>query len=230
MLINQNQTLSQAASKVKMDEKTARKYLKSGKLPSQMAVPHTWRTHEDAFEEVWSEVEHFFENAGVEATAVFCHLQRSYPGRFQDGQLRTFQRKVKKWQAEHGPGKEVFFAQKHYPGELSSSDFTHMSELEITIGGAPFDHMIYHFVLTYSNWETGSICFSENFESLSHGFQSGFWELGGVTRVHRTDNLTAAVYSDLNKRTFTAHYNTLLKHYGVEGVRINPGRSNEKVM
>ena len=227
MLINQNQTLSQASSKAGMDEKTARKYLKSGKLPSQMCPAHTWRTREDAFSDVWLEVEHFFENPGLEAKTVFCYLQEQYPGRFDDGQLRTFQRKVKRWRAENGPGKEVFFPQKHYPGELSSSDFTHMSELEITIGGVLFDHLVYHFVLTYSNWETGTICFSENFESLSHGFQNGFWELGGVTRIHRTDNLTAAVYSDLTRRSFTARYSALLKHYGVEGTRINPGRSNE---
>jgi hypothetical protein len=35
-------------------------------------------------------------------------------------------------------------------------------------------------VLTYSNWETGSICFSESFESLSEGLQNALWELGGV--------------------------------------------------
>jgi hypothetical protein len=39
-----------------------------------------------------------------------------------------------------------------------------MNKLGITIGGMPFDHLIYHFVLTYSNWETGSICFSESFD------------------------------------------------------------------
>ncbi len=216
-----------AAIKAGMDEKTARKYLKSGKLPSQMCQAHRWRTRQDPFEDVWSEVVHYFENPGLEAKTVFRYLQEIYPGRFDDGQLRTFQRNVKRWRAENGPGKEVFFAQKHYPGELSSSDFTHMSELEITIGGALFDHLVYHFVLTYSNWETGTICFSENFESLSHGFQNGFWELGGITRIHRTDNLTAAVYSDLNKSTFTDRYNRLLNHYGVEGVRINPGRCNE---
>jgi hypothetical protein len=37
-----------------------------------------------------------------------------------------------------------------------------MNDLRITIAGQPFDHMIYHFVLTYSNWETGTVCFSES--------------------------------------------------------------------
>jgi hypothetical protein len=227
MLINQNETLSQASSKAGMDEKTARKYLKSGKLPSQLSPEHNWRTRRDPFEGVWSDIVHYFENPGLEAKTVFCYLQERYPGRFDDGQLRTFQRKVKRWRAENGPGKEVFFAQKHHPGELSSSDFTHMSDLEIRVNGVLFNHLVYHFVLTYSNWETGTICFSENFESLSQGFQNGFWELGGVTRMHRTDNLTAAVYSDLNRNNFTNRYSGLLKHYGVEGVRINPGRSHK---
>jgi hypothetical protein len=35
-------------------------------------------------------------------------------------------------------------------------------------------------VLSYSNWETGSICYSETFESLSEGLQNALWELGGV--------------------------------------------------
>ena len=75
----------------------------------------------------------------------------------------------------HGP---VNF--RFHPGRLGASDFTHMTSLAVTLGGQPFDHMVYHFVLTYSNWETASICFSESFESLSDGLQHALWELGGV--------------------------------------------------
>ena len=39
-----------------MDEKTARKYRRLGRLPSEVAPRHTWRTREDPFAEVWSEV------------------------------------------------------------------------------------------------------------------------------------------------------------------------------
>jgi hypothetical protein len=52
-----------------------------------------------------------------------------------------------------GPAKEVFFTLLHHPVELSKSDLIHMNKLGITIGGRPFDHLIYHFVLKYSNWE-----------------------------------------------------------------------------
>ena len=68
------------------------------------------------------------------------------------------------------------------PAGCVPRDFTHMTELGVTIAGEPFDHLIYHFVLTYSNWETGTVCFSESFESLSEGLQNALWELGGVPR------------------------------------------------
>ncbi len=35
-----------------------------------------------------------------------------------------------------------------------------MSELGITIQGQSFPHLIYHLVLTYSNWESATVCFS----------------------------------------------------------------------
>lgn len=120
----------------------------------------------------------------MEAKTLFDDLQRKDPGRFQDGQLRTLQRRIKAWRALEGPESEVYFSQEHKPGNFCQSDFTHLSTLEITITGQPFPHMIYHFVLTYSNWETGTICFSENFESLSEGLQNALWELGGVPKRH----------------------------------------------
>ena len=55
-----------------------------------------------------------------------------------------------------------------------------MDKLGVTIQGQPFPHMIYHFVLTYSNWEHATLCFSESFASLSAGMQNALWELGGM--------------------------------------------------
>jgi hypothetical protein len=59
-----------------------------------------------------------------------------------------------------------------------------MTALEITIDGPPFEHLRYHFVPTYSNWETRTICFSERFESLRDGLQNALWEPGGVPTEH----------------------------------------------
>ena len=143
------------------------------------------------------------------------------------GQLRTLQRRVKQWRALEGPLKEVFFEQRHEPGELCQSDFTNMNKLGVRIQGQPFDHLIYHFVLTYSNWEWGTVCFSESFESLSVGFQSSVWKLGGVPNAHRTDRLSAAVHQEINPEVFTQRYQSLLAHYGVEGRRIQAVKPNE---
>ena len=221
-------TLSLAAAKAGMDEKTARKYRQLGRLPSEVRIKHTWLTRKDPFAEVWDEVCSKLENnPGLQAKTLFEDLQRRYRGRFADGQLRTLQRRVKVWRALEGPGKEVFFPQKHSPAVLCQSDFTHMDPLGVTIAGQPFDHLVYHFVLTYSNWETGTVCFSESFESLAEGLQSALWKLGGVPAVHQADRMSAAVSNLSEEKEFTKRYEALLHHYGMEGRKIQPGKANE---
>jgi hypothetical protein len=212
-----------------MDRKTARKYRDEAKLPSELETwPRAWRTREDSFADVWEEVREQLEaSPGLQAKTLFEWLQRRYPGRFQDGQLRTLQRRVRQWEATAGPPKEVFFAQTHYPGRLGASDFTHMTSLGVTIGGQPFDHMVYHFVLTYSNWETASICFSESFESLSDGLQQALWELGGAPQRHRTDRMSLAVNNASESKEFTRRYHALMDHYGLEMEKINARQAHE---
>jgi len=217
-----------AAAKAGMDVKTARKYLKSAKLPSEDKPDRDWRTRTDPFKRVWGEVRQQLDgNPGLEAKTVFEALQRKYPGEFADGQLRTLQRHIKRWRATEGPGREVFFVQRHVPGRLGESDFTHMNELAITIGGQSFSHMLYHFVLTYSNWEDATVCYSESFESLSEGLQNALWELGGAPLEHRTDRLSTAVNNMTDEKEFTARYEGLLRHYRMDGQKIQAGRANE---
>lgn len=217
-----------AASKAGMDEKTARKYIRLGKLPSELKRRRTWRTRADPFAGIWEEIrENLAVNPGLEAKTLFEDLQNRYSGRFSDGQLRTLQRRIKHWRATEGPSKEIYFPQEHRPGELAQSDYTHMGELGIAIAGQPFDHLLYHFVLTYSNWETGSISYSESFESLSEGLQTALWELGGVPHAHQTDRLTAAVQKTQVFGEFTQRYQALLKHYGMEGRKTQAASPNE---
>ena len=228
LLMNSEKTKAIATAKAGMDEKTARKYVKLGKLPSEIRKNHDWRTRRDPFEGIWEKIKELLRaNPGLEAKTIFEYLQRDKLGMFQDGQLRTLQRRLKYWRATEGPAKEAFFPQVHRPGELSESDFTRMKELGITIRRELFEHLLYHFVLTYSNWETGTICFSESFESLSAGYQNAVWELGGVTKKHRTDRMSSAVNKDCNPEKFTKRYKSLLRHYGVEPERTNPARANE---
>jgi len=227
-LLNTGTTLSLAAAKAGMCEKTARKYRRSGKLPSETEKPHEWRTRPDPFCEVWEEVRELLEtNPRLEAKTLFEDLQRRYPGRFQDGQLRTLQRRVKAWRALEGPEREVFFVQEHPPGLLCQSDFTHMADLCVTINRQAFDHLVYHFVLTHSNWETGTVCFSESFESLSDGLQNALFALGAVPQAHQTDRLTSAVTSLGDEVKFTDRYHALLRHYQLEARKTQASSPNE---
>ncbi len=217
-----------AAAKAGMDVKTARKYLKSAKLPSEDKPDREWRTRSDPFERVWGEVQQQLDgNPGLEAKTIFEALQRKYPGEFADGQLRTLQRHIKQWRATEGPGREVFFAQRHVPGRLGQCDFTHMNELAITVAGQSFPHLLYHFVLAYSNWEDATVCYSESFESLSEGLQNALWELGGAPLEHRTDRLSTAVNNMSDEKEFTARYEALLRQYRMDGQKIQAGKANE---
>ncbi len=226
--LNEGETLDRAAIKAGMSENTARRY-RNGAPAKSARPPRTYRTRVDPFEAVWPEVEKMLEAApGLEAKTIFARLQERPGSTFTDGQLRTMQRKIKRWRAEHGPQKEVMFPQVHRPGEYAQSDFTSMNELGITIDGEPFDHLVYHFVLPYSQWETGMVCFSESFETLIAGFQRAVGELGRVPRKHRTDNLSAATH-DLKdgRRAFNERYLGAMAHYGVEADRNTPGRAHE---
>lgn len=217
-----------AAAKAGMDVKTARKYLSEGRLPSEKRPERNWRTRKDAFEKVWEEIrEQVGTNPGLEAKTIFEALQRKYPGQYTDGQLRTLQRRMKRWRATEGPGQEVYFSQQHVPGRLGQSDFTSMNDVGVTIGGQSYPHLLYHFVLTYSNWEDATVCYSESFESLSDGLQNALWELGAVPLLHRTDRMSTAVNNASDDKPFTPRYEALLRHYRMEGQKIQAGRANE---
>ena len=56
-LMRSGEALIKAAMKAGMDEKTARRYRDLGKLPSEVAAEHSWRTRPDPFSEVWGELE-----------------------------------------------------------------------------------------------------------------------------------------------------------------------------
>jgi hypothetical protein len=217
-----------AAAKAGMDPTTARRYRNLERLPSELKKERLWRTREDPFGEVWGAVQKQIEESpGLEAKTLFEWLQREHPGQFSDGQIRTLQRRIKLWRVTEGPAQEVYFGQVHVPGRLCASDFTHMTELGITLAGQTFEHLVYHFVLTYSNWETGTICYSESLESLSEGWQNAVWELGAVAAEHRTDSLSSAVNNMSNLEEFNRRYEGVMRYYGVKPQHTNPASPNE---
>ena len=91
-----------AASAGFKSRKTVAKYEQLGKLPSELKKPRQYRTRADAFAADWPTVEQMLEEApSLEAKSLFRWLCEQYPGRYQTGQLRTFQRRVSAWKALH---------------------------------------------------------------------------------------------------------------------------------
>jgi hypothetical protein len=226
-LLRQGASLKKAARKADMDRKSGRKY-QEGPLPSERREPRKWRTRPDPLAGVWPELEEMLRREpGLQAVTLLGWLEGAYPGQYGAAVRRTLERRVRSWKAKHGPAKEVYFAQEHEPGRLGASDFTHMSSLGVTIAGEPFAHLVYHFVLTHSNWEHISVCFSESFASLSEGLQNALWALGGAPLRHRTDRMTLAVNADGQAEEFTARYAALLSHYGLHGEATNPASGHE---
>jgi len=95
------------------------------------------------------------------------------------------------------------------------------------IAPAEITHTPWQAVLTYSNWEDVTVCFSESFASLSEGLQNALWALGGTPQRHRTDRMTLAVHADGQAEQFTARYAALLEHYGVTAEATNAASAHE---
>ena len=226
--LNQGGSLRRAAMKAGMDRKTARKYRDLGQLPSEARTPHTWRTRPDPLAGVWPAVEELLgREPSLQAKTLLDWLGREHPGHDWQRHRRTLERRVRQWKAQHGPAKEVFFSQVHEPGRLGASDFTHLDGLGVTLQGQPFPHLLYHFVLTHSNWEHVTLCFSESFASLSEGLQNALWEAGGVPERHRTDRMTLAVNHEGHPERYTARYQALLRHYGLTAEATNAYSGHE---
>lgn len=225
-------TLQAAAAAAGISERSARTWAK-GSLPSARKKPRTWRTREDVFAGIWTtEIEPLLrddEDGGLEAKSVFAEICRKYPGQFESGQLRTLQRRFREWRAIRGPEREVFFPQQHVPGRMAALDFTHGTELGVTIAGAVFAHLFFHLVLAFSGWHFVQLAYGETFEALLSGLQNALWSLGGVPEVLRLDNLSAATHElrSTGGRTLTKRFQDVVDHYGFKASRIQVGEAHE---
>lgn len=216
--------VGRAARKADMDRKTARKYVKLGKLPSELTKARTYRTRANPFStEDWETVTtKLAASPDLEAKTLFAWLQEQRPGVYAEAQLRTLQRHVRAWRAASGPDREVFFSQRHRPGEAAQTDFTDVTELEVTIAGVAFAHMLCVFVLPFSNWQWATVCLSESIMALRRGVQAALFQLGRVPEYHQTDNSTAATHRIAKaereklpgkKRPFNKDYLSLMRHF-----------------
>ncbi len=231
--LKEGKTQQAAAASAAMSERSARKW-QSGALPSESKrARRRWRNRPDPFADVWeSDVVPLLRTdpeGELSAATILEWLDERHPGRFGRSQLRTLQRRMRDHRALQGSDREVYFQQDHPSGREAQVDFTHCSGLGVTIGGEPFRHLLFHLVLSHSGWSYAEVCFGETFAALVKGLQGALWELGGVPRVVRTDNLSAATHDLRNSRgrAVNARYEAVLTHYGVEATRTNPRSSHE---
>ena len=223
----------QAAAKANLrSRKTVSKYEQSGLLPSQLEKARTYRTRPDAFADEWPMLEKMLTAAPeLEAKTLFDWLCEQQPGKYQEGQLRTLQRRVTNWRALN-QAQTASLDQIREPGEMMQLDGTWMTELAITIEGQPFKHMLIHNVLPYSNWEWGRVAQSESLSAVRLGLQSTLLKLGYVPRIIQTDNSSAATRrlrsdEEGRERPYTDEYLALLGHYGLVPQTIHLGASDE---
>ena len=218
-----------SAAKTGISVASARRIEAATALPSQRPPRH-WRTRADPLAEVWeTEVVPMLEGApSLMAVTLLEELQRRHPEQFGDSVLRTLQRRVGQWRAEHGDEREIYFAQEHPPGRLGLSDFTVADELDISLGGLVFPHRLYQFALAHSGWRHVRVVLGgESFQSLAAGLQDALWMAGGVPEEHRTDSLSAAFNNLAEREELTKRYQALCQHYGLRPTRNNTGVSHE---
>ena len=229
MSYRKHHTQEVAAAKAGMSARSARRIECDSQLPSQKPRRY-WRSRSDPFASVWeSEIVPLLKSTPrLMAITILRRLQEEHPEAFPEGVLRTLQRRIRQWRALAGPEKEVFFPQQHAPGELGLSDFTNAGELQVTIAGVPFAHLLYHFVFAFSRWEHVEVIEGgESYEALSRGLQNALWQAGGAPREHRSERLSAAFKNLQQEQDFTIRYTALLEHYAMTGTRNNRGESHE---
>ena len=74
-----------AALKCGMSAKTARKYLSSNKLPSEMKEKRHWKTRLNIFSTIWPEIEDLLtKSPKLKAITILEYLQVKYPDKYDN--------------------------------------------------------------------------------------------------------------------------------------------------
>jgi len=229
-------TQEQAAAKANLrSRKTVARYEQLEAYPSELKGPRAYRTRADVFAADWPAIEEMLKGSPeLEAKALFEWLCEEKSGAYEPGQLRTFQRRVERWRGLH-QAQVATLEQIRAPGEAIQLDGTWLTELGVTIGGAPFKHIFIHCVLPYSNWEWGRVAQSESLSAVRLALQSSLHKLGYVPKIVQTDNSAAAtrrlgVSEEAEagqQRGYTVGYVQMLAHYGLAPQSTHVGNPNE---
>jgi hypothetical protein len=230
MKSRRNSAPASAAAKAGFSRATAYRIEADPRLPSQKKSTRG-RRRPDPLAGVWdSDILPMLGGApGLRPIAILDEIVRRQPG-INPNVRRTLERRIRMWKALNGPERDVIFPQQQVPGRLGLSDFTRMGDLDVRVAGEPLSHMLYHFRLAYSGWQHAHVVLGgESFVALSEGLQNALWALGAVPEHHRSDSLSAA-FRNLNRdeqKDLTQRYEELVRHYGMEPTRNNPGVPHE---
>ena len=232
MKYRQNDPVPLAAAKAGISRATAYRLLQDPKLPTHKAEPRARRRPDPLADIFDAEIVPLLQAApGLRTVAIFEEMLRRHPD-LSPGVRRTMERRIRTWRARHGEDQEVIFRQTHEPGRMGLSDFTDMSDLDVTVtvAGQPLKHLLYHFRLVWSGFEHAHVILGgESYVALAEGLQNALWALGGAPRLHRSDSLSAAFRNlDADARVdLTRRYDALCTHYTMEPTRNNRGIAHE---
>lgn len=230
MDLRRTHTREAAAARAGFSTTTGARIDADPRLPSQTRTPRG-RRRPDPLAAIWdSEIIPLLEAApGLRPISILGEMLRRHP-EFPVATRRTLERRVRTWQALHGPEREVIFRQEHPPGRQGLSDFTDATTLSVTIAGVPLAHRLYHFRLAFSGWQHAEVVLGgESFVALAEGLQNALWALGAVPHEHRSDSLSAA-FRNLDRQAAedqTQRYEALCAHYGMTATRNNVGIAHE---
>ena len=219
-----------AAAKAGLSATTGARLDADPRLPSQKQTPRG-RRRPDPLAAIWdSEIVPMLKAVpGLRPISIVAEMQPRHRD-LSAGTRRTLERRVRTWQALHGPERDVIFRQDHPPGKQGLSDFTDTNHLGVTIAGVPLAHRLYHFRLAFSGWQHAEVVLGgESFVALAEGLQNALWALGGAPQEHRSDSLSAA-FRNLDRDTAedqTRRYEALCSHYRMTPTRNNTGMAHE---
>lgn len=97
-----------------------RKYRHSKRKRRVYQGQRWWRTRKDPFAAVWTQAQQQLEQTpDLSAKLLFQALQRHHPGQFSQGQLRTFQRRVRTWRMTYIAGQSELNEPEKVPAMAS---------------------------------------------------------------------------------------------------------------
>ena len=206
---------------LKIDRKTASKYLNSNSPPRYKSREVSTRI--DPLEKYDAEIRGLLEKCGtLSAQEIFeIILSHGYTGC-----ERTVDRRVVKIRGEKP--KERFFEQEYVPGEQAQFDFKEKVEI-------PFVDGVKNSYLHFGTLPHSDICFIrgypfKNYECFIDGTISFFESIGGKTESIRIDNLSPCVLKVLNgdKRIYTKSFNRAKDHFDFKVLPCRVAKGSDK--